>query len=143
MDKYQEGRARKLVNQLERTGSDCGLVVVQGAVVTRFPGAPYTDTPTAFDEIDLHNAVALNLLEQRKFTVGSVTGSVQSDWYQSKRKPPKAGDWIVFLNGRRQIDGIENRIAFYGKGNNDLVPLANLVPASNADPNSWEVDASR
>ena len=143
MDKYQEDRARKLVNQLERTGSDCGLVAVQGAVVTRCPGAPYTDTPTEFDEIDLQNAVALNLLEQRKLTEGSITGSRQWEWYQSKRKPPRAGDWIIFSNGRRRIDGIEQGIAFYGKGKNDLVPVVNLVPALNAEPDCWEVDARR
>jgi hypothetical protein len=64
--------------------------------------------------------------------------------YTPKRKTPKSGDWIIFSDGsRRKIDGIEKGIAFYGKGNNDLVPCENLVPASNAAPDCWEVDISR
>jgi len=41
-----------------------------------------TDTPTMmFDETDLHNAVALDLLEKRK-----VTGSYEWEWYAAKKK---------------------------------------------------------
>ena len=140
MDKLQEAGARKLVSRLERAGyADCGLLAVQGTVVMRCKGAPYTDTPTMMDEIDLQNAVTLNLLELKK-----VTGSLQWEWYQSKRKPPKSGDWIIFSNGsRRKIDSKEKGIAFYGQGNKDLVPCENLVPASNAEPDCWEVDGSR
>jgi hypothetical protein len=89
MDKLQEGRARKLVHQLERVGTSCGLLVVQGTVVIRSMGAPYTDTPTMFDEIDLRHAVELNLLEPRKFTESSIRGGSEAEWYTSKRKPPK------------------------------------------------------
>jgi hypothetical protein len=143
MDKLQEGRARKLENQLERTGTNCGLLTVQGTVVMRCYAGDFTDTPTMFDEIDLQNAIALDLLEQRRITEGKVTGSLQWEWHQSKRKPPKLGDWIVFSNGRSKIDGIEKGIAFYGKGSNELVPCENLAPASNAEPDCWEVDSSR
>lgn len=139
MDKAQEQRARKLVNQLERAGyADCGLLTVQGTVVMRCKGAHYTDTPTMRDEIDLQSAIALNLLDKRK-----VTGSFEWEWYLSKRKPPKTGDSIIFSDGsRRKIDVFEQGIAFYGKGNNDLVPVENVVPASNAEPNCWEVDSN-
>lgn len=41
--------------------------------------APYTDTPTMYDERDLNNAVALGLLEMRK-----VTGSLEWEWYTLK-----------------------------------------------------------
>ena len=34
-----------------------------------------------FDETDLHNAVALDLLEKRK-----VTGSYEWEWYAAKKK---------------------------------------------------------
>jgi hypothetical protein len=134
MDGLQRKRARKLVEQLSES---CGLLVVHGAVVMRCPGAPYTDTPMMmFDETDVQNALALDLLEKRK-----VTGSFQWEWYMAKRKPPKPGDWIVFSDGsRRKIDGVEQGIAFYGKGDRDLVPCENLVPASNAGPDCWEID---
>jgi len=139
MDGLQEKRARKLVNQLERVGTNCGLLIVQGTVVMRCAVGHDTDTPTMFDEIDLQNAIALDLLQHRK-----VTGSFQWEWYQSKRKPPKSGDWIIFSDGsRRKIDGFEKGIAFYGKGDHDLVPRENLVPASNAAPDCWEIDNSR
>ena len=62
MDGLQEQRARKLVNHLERTGSNCGLLIVQRTVVIRCSGAPYNDTPTMFDESDLQNAIALNAI---------------------------------------------------------------------------------
>jgi hypothetical protein len=143
MDKWQEERARKLVNQLERAGYiQCGLLTVQGTVVVRGPGAPYSDSPTTFEEADLQNAIALNLLQARIFRESSITAGSQREWYTSKRKPPKVGDSIIFSGGlRRMIDGIEQGIAFYGKGDKDLVPCENLVPASNADPNCWEVDS--
>jgi hypothetical protein len=139
MDGFQETRARKLVNQLERAGENCGLLAVQGTVVLRCLCSDPVDTPTMCDEIDLQNAVALGLLEQRQ-----VTGSFQWEWHCSKRKPPKKGDWIIFSDGsRREIDGFEKGIAFYGKGDRDLVPCENLVPSSNADPNCWQIDGSR
>ena len=144
MDEFQEQRARKMVHQLERAGTNCGLFAVEGIVVMRCMGEPYTDTPTMFDEIVLQNAIALNLLERRKFTESSIKGSSQCELYTPKRKTPKSGDWIIFSDGsRRKIDGIEKGIAFYGKGNNDLVPCENSVPASNAAPDCWEVDTSR
>lgn len=139
MDGTQESRARQLVNQLERAGENCGLLAVQGTVVLRCLLSKPIDTPTMREEIDLENATALGLLEHRR-----VTGSFQWEWYCSKRKPPKTGDWIILSDGsRRKIDGIEKEVAFYGKGTHDHVLCQNLVAASDADPNSWEVDSSR
>ena len=144
MEKAKEERARKLVNRLERTGIGCGLLAVHGSVVMRCPAAPYTDTQTMFDEDDLQNAIALGLLEGRTAEYRWRRKCRTWEWYLSTRKQPKIGDWFIFWNGPgRRIDGIEQGIAFYGKGNNDLVPLVNLVPASNAEPDCWEVDTSR
>ncbi|HEV2731682.1 MAG TPA: hypothetical protein VGV15_16750 [Terriglobales bacterium] len=144
MEKAQEERARKLINRLEATGSDCGLLAIKGMVVMRSPAAPYTDTPTTFDEADLQNAIALSLLERKTAEYRWRNGCRRWEWYVSKRKQPKTGDWIIFSNDLcRRIDGIEQGIAFYGEENNDLVPLVNLVPASNAEPDCWEVDSSR
>jgi hypothetical protein len=84
MDTLQEKSARKLVHQLERHGSNCGLLVLQGHVVIRFLRAEPTDAPTMADEADLQNAIALGLLEKHK-----VTGSFEWEWYVSKRKDPK------------------------------------------------------
>ena len=85
MDDSQEERARELVEQLEKAGMNCGLLAVQGTVVLRCPGAPYTDTPMMmFDETDLQNAVALDLLEKRK-----VTGSYEWEWYALKKERAK------------------------------------------------------
>lgn len=142
MNKFEEERARKLVKQLDRAGTNCGLFAIEGIVVMRCMGEPYTDTPTMFDEIVLHHAIALNLLERRKFIDSSVRKTTECELYTSKRKLPKVGDWIIFPNGRRKIDGIEQGVAFYGRGNNDLVPCENLIPASNAGANCWEVDSS-
>jgi len=48
----------------------------------RHPGAPYTDTPMmTFNESDLHNAAALDLLEKAKAT----SGSYEWEWYVVKR----------------------------------------------------------
>jgi hypothetical protein len=141
MDGFQEQRARALVNQLERSGINCGLFATQGTVVMRRPGAPCTDTPTMFDENVLQDAIALDLLEKQKMYLD---GKFGWEWYISKRKPPKPGDWIIFSDGsRKTIDGMEKGLAFYGKGAGDLVPCVNLVPASNADPHCWEVDNTR
>jgi hypothetical protein len=77
MDNLLEERARKLVELMEPTGKTCGLLVLQGAIVLRTPGAPYTDTPILqFEECDLNNAVALGLLERQR-----VTGSYDWEWY--------------------------------------------------------------
>jgi len=140
MDHSQEVRARQLVAGLERVDLRCGLLAVQGSVVLRCPGARYTDEPMmTFDETDLRNAVALNLLEKRR-----VVGSYAWEWYQSRRKPPKPRDWVILLDGsRREIVQIEKGIAFYGVGANDLVPVENLIPASNAEPDCWQVDPGR
>ncbi len=82
MDQFHEARARDLVDQLESAGANRGLLVVQGAVVMRGPGAPYSETlMVTFNETDLQNAIALGLLEKRK-----VTGSLEWDWYVAKRK---------------------------------------------------------
>ena len=77
MDDHQKERAHKLVDELKQAGLDCGLVVVQGAVVLRSPGAPYTDVPMLFfDECDLQNAIELSFLEKRR-----VVGTYEWGWY--------------------------------------------------------------
>jgi hypothetical protein len=52
----------------------------------------------------------------------------------SERKAAKGSSLTeIFLDGsRRKIDGLEKGIAFYGKGDQDLVPFENLIPAANA-----------
>jgi hypothetical protein len=85
MDDLQEDFARELVELLERGGMNCGLVNSQGAVFLRSSGAPFTDTPTMFNEADLNNAIALGLLEKQ-----SVTGSLKWDWYVAKGRIPRA-----------------------------------------------------
>jgi len=76
MQAHMEKRARDLVDMLKRGGTNCGLIVVNGTVVARCMGAPYTDAPTPYDETDLDNAIELNLLEKRK-----VTGTLEWGWY--------------------------------------------------------------
>jgi hypothetical protein len=85
MDDLHKKRALQLVEHLERAGTSCGLLAVQGTVVLRCLGAPYTDTPmTIFDESDLHNAVALDLLEKQE-----VTGIYKWEWYVGKKATAK------------------------------------------------------
>jgi hypothetical protein len=77
MDEHQKERAYKLAEELKEVGQSCGLLMVQGTVVLRSPGAPYTDAPMLFfDESDLQNAVELSLLEK-----GNVVGSFNWEWY--------------------------------------------------------------
>jgi hypothetical protein len=75
-----------LVDILESGGSDCGLLVIKGAVVMRCPGAPFTDLPTIYDEADLKNATGLNLLEKRKMRADALTGSFQREYYVVREK---------------------------------------------------------
>ena len=81
MDTLQEKRARELVKHLADAGINCGLLVVQRAVVLRGPGSPYVDTPmVSFDQSDLQNAIDLGLLVK-----ANVTGSYQWEWYVVKK----------------------------------------------------------
>ena len=89
MEVSTERRARKLVDILESGGSDCGLLVIKGAVVMRCPGALFTDLPIPYDEADLNNAIELNLLEMKKTRIGSVTGSSGWEWYVVREKAAK------------------------------------------------------
>ena len=89
MEVSTERRARRLVDILESGGSDCGLLVIKGAVVMRCPGVPFTDLPIPYDEADLNNAIELNLLEKRKKLIGSVTGSSGWEWYVVREKAAK------------------------------------------------------
>jgi hypothetical protein len=79
MDGSQKARALKMVDQLKTAGTNCGLLSVQGDVVMRCPGEPYTDTPTNFNDDDLKNAVALGLLRKQK-----VGGSFEWEYYVVK-----------------------------------------------------------
>ncbi len=89
MEAHLEKRARRLVDVLESAGSGCGLVVMQGTVVMRCPGAPYRDSPTRYDEADLNNAIELNLLEKRKMMTSNRTGSSEWEWYVVREKSVK------------------------------------------------------
>jgi len=81
MDGLPKKRARELVKHLEGAGVDCGLLVVQGTIVLRCPGAPYDDSPmTAFNETDLQNAVALNLLEKQRRATDSFPPAASHEW---------------------------------------------------------------
>jgi hypothetical protein len=84
-----ERRARRLVDILESAGSNCGLLLIKGAVVMRCPGTPPTDLPTIYDEADLKNAVKLNLLEKRKMRADALTGSLEREYYVVREKSAK------------------------------------------------------
>jgi hypothetical protein len=78
MDKAHEEQASKLAKALDEAGPNSGLLLtyVQGQVVLRLPGSPFTDTPLpSFGLADLNNAVSLGLLQK-----GSVAGSDNWDW---------------------------------------------------------------
>ena len=92
MDDLHKKRALELVEHLERAGRNCGFLAVQGTVVLRCPGAPFNDTPMMmFDEADLHNALALDLLEKREVKGETIpsTGSYEWEWYVVKKATPK------------------------------------------------------
>jgi hypothetical protein len=82
MQPHLEKRAHDMVKILK---GNCGFVLNTGTVVARCEGAPYTDSPTPYDEVDLNNAIELKLLEKRTLTIGSVTGSTACDWYTVPR----------------------------------------------------------
>jgi len=69
-----------MVDQLKHASVNCGLLLVQGIVVMRCPGAPYSDSPTLFDETDMQNAITLGLIEKRK-----IVGSLQWEYYLAKK----------------------------------------------------------
>jgi len=75
-----------LVDILEGAGPNCGLVIMQGAVVMRCPGTPFTDLPIPYDEADSNNAVELNLLEKKKMQADALTGSFQREYYVVREK---------------------------------------------------------
>ena len=82
MDDERRNRARELVKELEDAGLNSGLLMVQGTVMLRSPGAPYNESPLLFyDESDLNNAIELSLLEKQR-----VTGSLTWEWYVTKTK---------------------------------------------------------
>ena len=80
MNPMEAERAQKLVARLERAGENHGLLVIQGYVVIR-DGVNCEDTPADFEEADLLNAVALNLLQENQ-----VSGSVEWKWYVLKAR---------------------------------------------------------
>jgi len=89
MEAHIEKRARRLVDILETVGPDCGLLVIKGTVVMRYPGAPFTDSLTMYDEVDLNNAIELNLIEKKKMLTGSSTSSSEWECYVVRKKPAK------------------------------------------------------
>ena len=77
MDVSQEQRAKELAKELKDAGHNCGLLLMQGQVVLRSPGSPYSDVPLPFfEEADLSNALNLGLVEKK-----SMVGSYKWDWY--------------------------------------------------------------
>jgi hypothetical protein len=81
MDDFRKRRALELVEHLERAGMNCGLLAVQGTVVLRRPGAPYTDTPIVmFNEADLQNAGTLQLLAKQKVECETFPGAHHYSW---------------------------------------------------------------
>jgi hypothetical protein len=81
VDDSEKKRALELVNHLEAAGMNCGLLVVRGAIALRCPGAPYSDSPMmTFNETDLQNAVALNLLEKQRMVTDSFPPEASHDW---------------------------------------------------------------
>jgi hypothetical protein len=90
MEADVEKRARRLVDELKNAGPNCGLVVMQGTVVMRRPGAPLMDSPKlTYDEADLKNAVELNLLEKRKMRADALAGSFEREHYVVREKSVK------------------------------------------------------
>lgn len=62
-----------------------------------------------------------------------------------ERTPSKAknGDMICFPKERRARITIENGVAIYGKGPNDVVPIENLEPSPKHGRGCWIVNAKR
>jgi hypothetical protein len=90
MEADMEKRARGLVGILEGAGPNCGLMIMQGAVVLRCPGASFKDSPKlTYDEADLKNAVELNLLEKRKMRADALAGSFEREYYVVREKSVK------------------------------------------------------
>ena len=83
MDDLQKDSACELAEMLKTGGMNCGLMTAQGTVFMRSAGAPFTDTPTMFNEADLNNAVALGLIEKQ-----CVTGSSEWEWFVTKKRRP-------------------------------------------------------
>lgn len=82
MNSFQDERARKLVEELEHEGIHTGLLIIQGVVVRRCSGAPYSDFPMpSFDEADLRNAVDLGLLEMQK-----ILGDPEWEWWIVRKR---------------------------------------------------------
>jgi hypothetical protein len=88
MEADLEKRARKLVDILESTGSNCGLLVRRGTVVIRRPGAS-SDSPTPYEEADLNNAIELNLLKKQPMMTTRVPGSYEWEWYVVRERTAK------------------------------------------------------
>lgn len=137
----EKQRAEKLVRMLEKAGENHGLIVVQGHLVIR-NGVNLQDAPMMMEVADLENAITLDLLEKR-VAREIVGGKASWEWYIAKPRP-RAGHSIIFKDGkRRMIEQIDNGVAFYGKGNTDIVPVENLIPATNGERDCWQIDATR
>jgi hypothetical protein len=90
MEANKEKRARKLADELKNAGPNCGLVVTEGTVVMRRPGAPLMDAPKlTYDEADLKNAVELSLLEKREMRADALSGSFEREYYVVREKSVK------------------------------------------------------
>lgn len=75
----EKERAHKLLEMLKKAGDNHGLLVVAGNIVIK-NGVNSTTSPMMFDVAVLENAVALDLLEPRRVSSGSVVW----DWYVPK-----------------------------------------------------------
>ncbi len=134
MEAHLEKRAHQLVDMLESAGLNCGLLVIQKTVVMRCPGAPYTDSPTAHDEADMNNAIALDLLEKRK-----MTGSYEWEYYVVKKPRPRLGDFVAMSRGLIKIVYHAEGIIELEDSPKRPILVSDLRPSPDGRPNVWVI----
>lgn len=61
---------KKMVEDLEAAGENCGYMCGSNVVWIRRPGEPYTDTPTLYSEEDVGAALEAGLLIETKVLGG-------------------------------------------------------------------------
>jgi hypothetical protein len=66
----------QMLNNLKQAGTNCGFMCENDVVWIRGPGAPWTDTPTAFTKADLDNAISSGTVRPQ-----TVTGSATWTYY--------------------------------------------------------------
>jgi hypothetical protein len=132
MEVHMEKRARQMVDILRNAGLNCGLLSMQRTVVMRCPGAPYSDSPTMYDEPDLNNAIALNLLEKRK-----MTGSYEWEYYVVRT--PHIGEFVATSRGLIEIVYHAEGIVHLKGDPNHPILVSDLQPSLGGRPNVWVI----